>query len=536
MRSTSPSRRALGLVAAGAMGLSTAVLGVGGVAHADIATDIYWADPAHSGPVTIPAGVCAVDWVLHGGTGGTGAGSSGGAGGHVAARTAVTAGQQFTLLAGAGGAAAGSTGAGGLSGGVHSGGAATGGTPGGGGGGRTAVVTGGAPLLIAGGGGGGGYGVAGGDAGPGGAAGAGNGENSGGGGGTASAAGAGGGSGYLDGDGLGGAGPVGGDAPSDGAGGGGGGAFGGGGGGGNPTYAPEGAGGGGGSNLAPAGATANSALNTSGNGYVTGNHVPCPPPAAPDLTALTAGNGSAGVTFTPGADTGAVISGWEYSTDSGSHWTALATTSSGGARTGTITGLPNGTAVTVVVRAVSSPANGAASNARTVTPAAPVTTSPPVAQPEVVEEQPAPRVPATVPTTPLTLTTDKGDITRAEAGEQLVVIGTGFQPNSQVAIVVYSEPRLLGTATTDANGDFRATVTVPADLAAGRHSLVASGFAPDGTERFLRLDVTVAAASAPGGPTLAYTGADIAVPVGAGLATLTAGGALLLVARRRSAG
>ncbi|MEU2351332.1 hypothetical protein [Modestobacter sp. NPDC049651] len=172
-----------------------------------------------------------------------------------------------------------------------------------------------------------------------------------------------------------------------------------------------------------------------------------------------------------------------------------------------------------------------------------------------------PRVPAAAPPTALTLTTDRGTITTAAPGQRITVIGTGFQPNSIATVVIYSSPQVLATVRTDANGDFSALVEVPAGLEAGTHSLVASGFAPDGSERFLRMDVAVdgaAPAGAPGGGSsqggaapagaaatgattatagngtgLAYTGAPVLVPAGLGLVALVGGGVLMLITRRR---
>ncbi|TWH75726.1 titin [Modestobacter roseus] len=168
----------------------------------------------------------------------------------------------------------------------------------------------------------------------------------------------------------------------------------------------------------------------------------------------------------------------------------------------------------------------AVSAARTAGPAGSATTQ---------AEAASPVVPATVPEAPLTLTTDKGQISSTTPGAKLTVIGTGFLPFSTATIVIYSEPQVLGTVTTDADGNFSREVEVPATLAAGQHSLVASGTAPDGTERFMRMDVTVAAGAAgtPAGGGLAYTGASVAAPLGLGLVTLVGGGVLLLVSRRR---
>ncbi|RBY74433.1 hypothetical protein DQ238_21915 [Geodermatophilus sp. TF02-6] len=169
----------------------------------------------------------------------------------------------------------------------------------------------------------------------------------------------------------------------------------------------------------------------------------------------------------------------------------------------------------------------------------------------------SPVVPVEAPTTDLTLTTDEGLITTAAPGQEITVIGTGFLPFSTATIVIYSDPIVLGTVVTDADGDFSKPVTVPTDLAPGQHSLVASGIAPDGTERFLRMDVTVAAdgvatvgtaadgtatvgtatvaaASTPGtGGTLAFTGAEPMVPALLGAGALVGGGVLLLLGRRR---
>lgn len=188
-----------------------------------------------------------------------------------------------------------------------------------------------------------------------------------------------------------------------------------------------------------------------------------------------------------------------------------------------------------------------------------------------------PSVPSTVPTdAPLTLTTDKGQITEVESGEQLTVIGTGFAPHSTATVVIYSTPTVLGSVLTDAAGDFAEPVTVPSTLAAGEHTLVAAGVAPDGTDRFLRMAVTIAASGDPAGDTsgdtsgetsgdpaadpgttstadptgtassaatgddtgedraeLAYTGIDVALPVTLGVAAILTGAALLVLARRR---
>ena len=163
-----------------------------------------------------------------------------------------------------------------------------------------------------------------------------------------------------------------------------------------------------------------------------------------------------------------------------------------------------------------------------------------------------PSVPAAPPSdAPLTLTTTDGPITTAEPGQQITVIGTGFLPYSTATIVIYSTPVVLGTATTDGAGAFRKTVTIPRDLEAGSHSLLAYGVDPAGNEHSIRLDVTVAAAAGVPGTvgapaavetsavrssgSLASTGSTIEplpIALGGG-ALLVVGAALMLGARSR---
>lgn len=144
---------------------------------------------------------------------------------------------------------------------------------------------------------------------------------------------------------------------------------------------------------------------------------------------------------------------------------------------------------------------------------------------------PSPAVPASVPTR------DDGDIvgpagpiSSVTAGQKLTLVGTGFAPNSTVQVTVFSSPVSLGTVVTDATGSFSVEVTVPADLANGTHTLVATGIAPDGSTRNLVITVTVSGGVA----TLANTGFDVAVPLTGGALALLAGAGLLVGARRRS--
>ncbi|MFZ4487682.1 MAG: glycine-rich domain-containing protein, partial [Candidatus Nanopelagicales bacterium] len=91
---------------------------------------------------------------------------------------------------------------------------------------------------------------------------------------------------------------------------------------------------------------------------------------------------------------------------------------------------------------------------------------------------------------PLGLTPDGALI--LEQDRTAAVAGTGFQPNSLVYLYLFSEPRFLGTVQTDANGGFKGSVPLPADIADGRHTLQSNGFTPDGTVRSLSLGVVLA--------------------------------------------
>jgi hypothetical protein len=139
-----------------------------------------------------------------------------------------------------------------------------------------------------------------------------------------------------------------------------------------------------------------------------------------------------------------------------------------------------------------------------------------------------------VPDTNLTLTTDQGIITEADPGEQIVFIGTGFAPFSTVVISIYSEPIVLGTAVTDALGNFSKPITVPRNLAAGAHTAVAQGVAPDGTPRSMKLAIQVVESGGSGsGGGLAVTGAPVVVILLIGLALVGAGSGLAAASRRR---
>jgi len=73
--------------------------------------------------------------------------------------------------------------------------------------------------------------------------------------------------------------------------------------------------------------------------------------------------------------------------------------------------------------------------------------------------------------TPITSATSPGYV-----GQSVTVSGVGFNPNAQVTITYATEPRVVGTPTTDAEGSFSHTFKIPKSQA-GAHTIAAS----DGT-------------------------------------------------------
>ncbi|WP_106124810.1 fibronectin type III domain-containing protein [Pseudosporangium ferrugineum] len=126
------------------------------------------------------------------------------------------------------------------------------------------------------------------------------------------------------------------------------------------------------------------AVNANGDGGAVGpvDGTPRTVPGAPTGVGTTGGSESATVTFTPPADNGgSSIIDYEVSTDDGGTWTSVTTTAgANGTRVATLTGLTNGTAYQVKVRAVNAAGPGAESPASSVTPAVPVI-PPPVPSP-----------------------------------------------------------------------------------------------------------------------------------------------------------
>lgn len=591
MRLTSPSRRALGVFAVSAIGMSTAVLGVTGVAQASSSPVAL----TGSTTLTVPAGVCAVEWVLNGGAGATVGSFAGGAGHRMTIHMSVTPGDTIPVskVTVPGGAA---------------------GANGGAGGDGVALEIDGSEEAVAAGGGGAGTQAAGGAVGN-----SGTGyptqtySYNGGGPATDSAGGQGGTttdtttSGHA---GVDGADHAGGDGGAGGAGGGGGGVFGGGGGASDGT---DGAGGGGGADLEPTDSDATETANTGAAG-ITYEFQDCTAdemPLAPTHLTANAGNGQLTVAFAPAwRDSGVNPDTWEYKVGSGA-WTSVEPDyNDDNDLQFVVEHLTNGTPATVSVRGISS--DGIAG------PAASVTGTPflPIGAPTHVAytvsgttvtitwdapatsgtnplagyaaalgwntgqsgglafecdtastvrvcEAPAPpglnytvsvvaidsagnagdpsdqltvsgiAAPSSVPTAdgPLAIPSGTGSTGNVVKGEKVTLHGTGYAPNTVISVLVYSTPQVLTTTTTDGSGSFTVEVTVPAGLPDGHHTLVAAGADPSGHMRYLTMPITVTAGRAE----LAYTGASVLTPALLGLGALVLGGGLLMVSRRRTA-
>ena len=191
---------------------------------------------------------------------------------------------------------------------------------------------------------------------------------------------------------------------------------------------------------------------------------PTPAPSAPGRPTVRAGTSSITVS-------------WPAATGQVSGYTAVATPGGGSCTSSTtscVIGAEAGTAYTVTVVAQGPGGNSSSSpQSDSVTPAAPVP-------------------PATVPTdAPATLTTDKGKLSLALPKQEIVIIGTGYAPNSTATIILYSEPVVLGTVTTDSTGGFSLPVTVPAGVATGEHTFLAQGVDTNGAARQMALPITV---------------------------------------------
>ncbi len=155
---------------------------------------------------------------------------------------------------------------------------------------------------------------------------------------------------------------------------------------------------------------------------------------------------------------------------------------------------------------------------------------------EAPQTKPTGEVRGTQANTPGVASPDKGAATgdSAAPGRKVVKVLTGFKPGEVVTVTLHSTPQTMGAFTADQDGTVTVEFTVPAGTPTGDHTLVYEG----NMGTYFQESFTVAAAAATSNASssdLAYTGADVALPLGLGVGALALGGGLVFAARRRSA-
>jgi titin len=258
------------------------------------------------------------------------------------------------------------------------------------------------------------------------------------------------------------------------------------------------------------------AKNSVGTSAIAGTDTDdVPALAGPDGLEATPDDGSATVTWTPITPptgiTGYVVT---YTKEGGQPQTAPV--QGAGTGTHTLTGLQNGATYAVTVKAVLSDGVAMDAEAVDVTPSAP------------------PAIPQDGPPEPDGTLSAPPGATTPDPGESITISGTGFAPNSEVTIVIYSSPQTLGTVVTDQAGAFSRAITIPPNLS-GSHTITSMGIDPDGAARVLALNVTVTGTtggtggggggSGGGSGGLAITGAPIVTILLTGILLIAAGAA-----------
>ncbi|UJP40846.1 fibronectin type III domain-containing protein [Cellulomonas palmilytica] len=290
-------------------------------------------------------------------------------------------------------------------------------------------------------------------------------------------------------------------------------------------------------------------------------------PGAPAVTA-TAGSRSVTVTYDEPAVTGGLpVTGYDYSLDGGTTWTVADTSPL------VVTGLVNGTAYDVSVRARNALGAGAASPTQTVTPtAAPLelpdedgTVGLPHLSPGetagwVDGERTEPAVgddegvrTVTVGGVTLRLVARDADGHRQpldpagrlvlRPGGSLLVTGADFRAGESVDSWLFSTPTSLGTTTVEADGTFTTALVIGDDVPLGEHTLQVNGTAANGALVSVAAGVLVAledAAAAPSPvptttptPALAVTGTSAGRVLTLGVGLLLVGGLVVALTSRR---
>lgn len=121
-------------------------------------------------------------------------------------------------------------------------------------------------------------------------------------------------------------------------------------------------------------------------------------------------------------------------------------------------------------------------------------------------------------------------------GGTVGVKATGLLANSLCTLDFQPGNVALGTVTTTSSGTFSTTVTIPSSASPGASSITATCTGANGKQVVLTSTITITSPVPPtttpsGG--LPFTGSNIALPIGLGIALLGAGSFALVYSRRR---
>jgi LPXTG-motif cell wall-anchored protein len=124
-------------------------------------------------------------------------------------------------------------------------------------------------------------------------------------------------------------------------------------------------------------------------------------------------------------------------------------------------------------------------------------------------------------------------------GETIALNCVGFQPGTEVRLLLFSEVEVLDTSRVGEDGEASEPVRIPPDLPPGDHMLRVSGINAEGEEENVDIALTVQApgpAEEAGGDTpVATTGMSSWPAALLGVGLLAAGGGAVFAARRRQA-